>query len=91
MIRISVRCTRAMVRSLSRLPPRSTVLLAPHPEWVRGLPNAKLPDRKDFVHYGQDLQGRMRVWTAAASASEQLADEFAAWLRRPDMGQVLPL
>jgi hypothetical protein len=33
----------------------------------------------------------MKVWTAAASASEQLADELAAWLHRPDMGQVLPL
>jgi hypothetical protein len=69
----------------------STILLTPHPEWVRGLPNAKLPDRQDFVHYGQDLPARMKVWTAAASASEQLADELAAWLHRPDMGQVLPL
>jgi len=50
-----------------------------------------LPDRKDFVHYGQDLAGRMQAWTAAASASQQLADEFAAWLHRPDMRLVRPL
>jgi hypothetical protein len=33
----------------------------------------------------------MRVWTAAVAASEQLAQEFAAWLERPDMALVHPL
>lgn len=67
------------------------VVLSPDPEWVRSLPNAKLPDRQDFVRYGQDLAARMRAWTAAVAASEQLADEFAAWLERPDIGLVHPL
>ena len=60
------------------------LLLAPNPEWVKSLPNGKLPDRNDFTHYGSDLNGRVRAWTTAASASQQLADEFAAWLVRPD-------
>ena len=64
------------------------VVLSPDPQWVRSLPNGKLPDRQDFVHYGQDLPGRMRVWTAAARASQQLADEFAEWVQRPDMARV---
>ncbi|MFZ3220026.1 MAG: phospholipase, partial [Rhodoferax sp.] len=67
------------------------VLLAPNPEWVKTLPNGKLPDRTDFTHYGNDLAGRVKAWTAACSASAQLADEFAAWLERPDMGRVLAL
>ena len=67
------------------------VLLAPDPQWVRSLPNAKLPDRNDFVHYGNDLAARVRAWTSAAAASAQLADEFAAWLERPDMRRVQPL
>jgi hypothetical protein len=67
------------------------VLLAPNPDWVKTLPNGKLPDRVDFTHYSADLAGRIKAWTAAASASRQLADEFAAWLERPDMGRVLPL
>jgi hypothetical protein len=67
------------------------VVLSPDPQWVRSLPNAKLPDRQDFVRYGQDLDARMRVWTAAVAASEQLAQEFAAWLERPDMALVHPL
>jgi len=64
------------------------LLLAPNPEWVKTLPNAKLPDRKDFTHYGNDLAGRVKAWTTAVSASQQLADEFSAWLQRPDMGRV---
>jgi hypothetical protein len=67
------------------------LLLAPNPEWVRTLPNGKLPDRRDFTHYGPDLAGRVKTWIAATSASAQLADEFEAWLRRPDARQVLAL
>ena len=64
------------------------VLLAPNPEWVKTLPDGKLPDRTDFTRYGQDLAGRVKAWRAATSASNQLADEFDGWLRRPDMAQV---
>ena len=45
----------------------------------------------DFSRYGIDLQGRVRAWTAAVSASAQMADEFAAWLQRPDSETVQPL
>jgi hypothetical protein len=64
------------------------LVLAPNPEWVKTLPNGKLPDRTDFTHYGADLASRIKAWTAAVSASQQLADEFAEWLVRPDMGLV---
>jgi len=69
----------------------TTLLLAPRPEWVKTLPRGKLPDRTDFTHFGNDLAGRFKAWTAATSASVQLADEFAAWLCKPDPGQVLAL
>ena len=64
------------------------VLLAPNPDWVKTLPNGKLPDRQDFAHYGADLKGRINVWSAAASRSEQLADEWQQWLRKPDIALV---
>jgi len=67
------------------------VVLAPNPEWVRTLPNAKLPDRQDFLHYGPDTAARVRAWQAATSASQQLAEEFAQWLQQPDMDAVQPL
>jgi hypothetical protein len=64
------------------------IVLAPDPEWIKTLPNAKLPDRTDFARYAQDLQGRVRDWTRAANASRQLAEEFAQWLEKPDAGRI---
>ena len=67
------------------------LVIAPDPGWVRTLPEGKLPDRNDFTRYGQDLAGRMKVWNGATAAAEQLADEFAQWLERPDLSRVEPL
>ena len=69
----------------------NTIVLAPHPDWVRRLPNGKLPDRSDFMTYAQDVTERIRVWTAAAQASQQLADELAQWLNNPRPDLVRPL
>jgi hypothetical protein len=66
----------------------TTVVLAPDPEWVRRLPNGKLPDRTDFTRYGPDLAARVQAWSAATAAARQLADEWAAWLERPDLRRV---
>ena len=64
------------------------LLLAPNPEWVQSLPKGKLPDRSDFTRYGNDLPGRVKAWTAAAKASEQLGDELQEWLLKPDMDRI---
>ncbi|MDB5930559.1 MAG: Patatin-like phospholipase, partial [Polaromonas sp.] len=60
----------------------------PDPQWVRTLPNGKLPDRNDFMHYGADLPARVKAWRTATAASAQLADEFQAWLAKPDMSRL---
>lgn len=69
----------------------NTVVLAPDPQWIATLPNGKLPDRSDFPRYGTNLQARMEAWGNAVGASRQLADEFAAWLERPEAARVEPL
>ena len=66
----------------------NTVVLAPDPEWVRRLPNGKLPDRTDFTRYGTDLPARMKAWHEVVSASRELADEFGHWLASPDPKRV---
>jgi hypothetical protein len=68
-----------------------TIVLAPKPEWVKTLPNGKLPDRSDFTTYATDLTGRVRVWTQAVRASAQLADEFGQWCASPDPARVQAL
>ena len=57
----------------------NVVLLSPNPEWVKTLPNGKLPDRTDFRHFGDDTTGRIAAWSRAVRESERLRDEFAAW------------
>ncbi len=69
----------------------SMLVLAPDPDWVKTLPNAKLPDRQDFTHYGPNLAARMQAWNRAVGSARQLADEFAQWLERPDLGRIEPL
>ena len=66
----------------------NTIVLAPDAQWVARLPNAKLPDRTDFARYGTDLKARINAWSTAASAAAQLADEFAAWVAKADVGVV---
>ena len=67
------------------------VVIAPSPQWVATLPNAKLPDRHDFIHYKNDLAGRVRVWQTAVDESQRLVDELQAWLAKPDMRLVQAL
>ncbi|MFP8778994.1 patatin-like phospholipase family protein [Hydrogenophaga sp. RWCD_12] len=64
------------------------LVIAPDNDWVRTLPGGKLPDRTDFTRHGQNLAARMKVWNAATAAATQLADEFAAWLERPDLSRI---
>ncbi|WP_349744951.1 patatin-like phospholipase family protein [Roseateles cavernae] len=68
----------------------NVVLLAPSPAWVAGLPRAKLPDRDDFKHYGDDVAGRAKVWRQAVAESQRLRDEFAAACAQPEI-LALPL
>ena len=64
------------------------ILLCPDPAWVRALPRGKLPDRSDFAYFGDNLAERVRQWQAAVAASQQLADDFQAWLARLQAGSL---
>ncbi len=64
------------------------VVIAPKPQWVATLPNAKLPDRHDFIHYKNDFAGRVKAWQCAVDESQRLVDELQGWLAKPDMSLV---
>jgi hypothetical protein len=66
-------------RATARL--ANVIVLTPDPAGVRTLPNGKLPDRRDFKHYGTDTRARVAAWSRALRESERLRDEFAAWAR----------
>lgn len=69
----------------------NVVVLSPTPEWIAGLPDRKLPDRNDFLRYGDDDAGRVRAWTIAVAESRRLADEFDDWVEGRHAIDVLPL
>ncbi|RZS56766.1 phospholipase [Sphaerotilus mobilis] len=68
----------------------NVLLLCPRHDWIATLPNAKLPDRKDFQ--GLPVEQRQRDWRVAVTRSRQLADEFDDWLARgTPVDEVRPL
>jgi pimeloyl-ACP methyl ester carboxylesterase len=52
-----------------------TILICPSAEFVSRLPNAKIPDRTDFVRMTQPE--RMRCWRESVAACRELADDLA--------------
>jgi hypothetical protein len=69
----------------------NVIVLSPNPEWIKTLPNAKLPDRADFKLFGDDVQGRVQAWSRALVESERLRDEFAALVAGRSPIDVQPL
>ena len=69
----------------------NVLIVAPSAEFLRSLPLGKLPDRKDFAHYGLDHDRREANWKKAIAQGQALRDEFAAFAAQPDMSRVKPL
>ena len=69
----------------------NVVVVAPSTDYVSKLPNAKLPDRKDFARFARDDKQRMAAWRTAIGESGRLAEDFMEFVRRPDPARVLPL
>lgn len=60
-----------------------TILISPSAEFVSKLPNAKIPDRADFLNYS--TQERMTAWRSCVAACEELADEFNEVMARDQL------
>ena len=58
------------------------VLVAPHPDFVAGLPLGKIPDRGDFTKL--ETEQRLANWRTCLARGEELADAFAAQVAGPD-------
>lgn len=67
------------------------ILISPSREFLRTLPNGKLPDRNDFYKYGTDHARRIADWKRAVAECRRFADEAADWLSKPDLSITLPL
>ncbi len=56
------------------------LVLSPSPARVARLPGRKIPCRKDFKHYHQRDDERLRAWQAGVEVSREIAGEFAELL-----------
>ncbi|RBW49215.1 patatin-like phospholipase family protein [Marinobacter sp. F3R11] len=68
---------------------QDVLLVAPSPDYLAGLPDRKLPDRKDFETYVGDDSGRERSWRRAIAESERMGDEFLELLETGRLMDVL--
>ena len=66
----------------------NVIIAAPTPAFLRTLPHNKLPDRKDFAHYGLDHDARILQWKKAMGEGQRLRDEFAAFAVNPDLSRI---
>ena len=63
----------------------NVILISPSREFLRTLPNRKLPDRNDFHRYGLDHARRIKDWQRAVAECQRFAEQAAAWLQAPDV------
>lgn len=57
-----------------------TILISPSAAFVARLPNAKIPDRSDFLNY--TTAERVKAWRGCVDACAELADEFTEVLEK---------
>lgn len=69
----------------------NVVLISPSRRFLQSLSRSKLPDRKDFLHYGSNNAFRILNWKLAISEGERLRDEFAAFAEKPDPDRIQPI
>ena len=60
-----------------------TILICPSPEFIAGLPNAKVPDRTDFVNFS--TEERIRMWKTVVDQCQVLADELNSVLDKDQL------
>jgi hypothetical protein len=66
---------------------RRMLILAPTPEFVARLPNAKIPDRKDF--YRMRDGDRIAAWRKVVAAGAELAEELRELLAKGRMAELM--
>ena len=67
----------------------NVVLIAPSDTFVKSLPFAKIPDRKDFTTFKGKDKERMVYWRAVVEKNRQLGDEFFEAIQSGKISQVV--
>ncbi len=60
------------------------VVISPDSQWIKSLPQARLPSRQDFALHRNNKAARVAQWKQCIGQAQQLVDDFAEWLEHPD-------
>jgi len=82
---------RRAARGANRAWLDNVLIVAPSRAFLETLPRRKLPDRKDFAHYGLDHDQRILKWQQAIGEGQRLRDAFAAFAQAPDLARIAPI
>ncbi len=55
---------------------QDVIMLAPHPDWVKALPDGKIPSRQDFPKYRKNEAARFEKWREVVRRSHTLGEIF---------------
>ena len=69
----------------------NVLIVAPSSAFLGSLPRGKLIDRSDFKFHGLNHDARILAWRQAMEEGARLRDAFAAFVDKPDIGQIRPL
>jgi hypothetical protein len=69
----------------------NVILISPSRAFLQTLSRGKLPDRSDFLYYGENHDFRILNWKLAIGEGERLRDAFAAFVEKPDLSIVQPI
>ncbi|MFT5580429.1 MAG: hypothetical protein ACI9WS_003195 [Paraglaciecola psychrophila] len=69
----------------------NTVLIGPSDDYVRLLPGASIPDRRDFSRYMDNEPERIRRWTEAKTRSFELGEDFMQLVQSGDIAKQVVL
>lgn len=69
----------------------NVIVVSPSRTFLQTLSRSKLPDRHDFLAYGENHAFRALNWRLAISEGARLRDALAAFVEKPDMHLVQPI
>lgn len=65
------------------------IMISPSKEFVKSLPDSKIPDRKDFEIYMKDNLKRIRNWYEVANRGKEMAEEFDDYWKSGKLAEVI--
>lgn len=65
------------------------ILISPSEAFVKSLPDAKIPDRKDFETYIKDNDRRIKNWYEVARRGKEMADEFDYYWKAGKINEII--